>query len=306
MDFGRFLQRTQTRATRTASYAEMVPDYYTIATPLYRESWSDSFHLPPFQGQESVAEATQRLEHRLAEEGGFRPGWKVLDVGCGIGRPARTIAACSGAQVTGITIAAPQVDIARELTAQQGLSEAVRFVHGDAMDMPFDDEEFDAAYNLQAMCHAPDKAAVHREIARVLKPGGVFLGNDWLCRDGITSEDYAQYIEPMCRTYALPNLITLGELEHHLEQAGLRVTAIGELEGTSRNWDIFAARAQALANRPTLTAGEEYVRQSCEALARAGRARWFVIGYWHSVKAPPAQATHGAPSADGPPRGSTP
>src|SRR5215470_8731921 len=89
------------RAARIQNYVRMVRDYYQAVTPLYREGWGDSFNFPPFAGAETLPEATAAQERRIADEGGFRPGWRVLDVGCGIGRPALTIAAHSGAAVTG-------------------------------------------------------------------------------------------------------------------------------------------------------------------------------------------------------------
>ena len=75
--------------------------------------------------------------------------------------------------------------------------------------MPFPDGAFDAVYIFEAGCHMPDKARFYVECARVLRPGGVFLGNDWLQRDGLTASEAAQHIEPICRTFAMRHLATL-------------------------------------------------------------------------------------------------
>ncbi len=289
MDIACYRRTTSDPAARVEKYVEMIHDYYRMVTPLYREGWGDSFNFPPFAGAESLDEAAAAQERGIADEGGFKPGWHVLDVGCGVGRPALTVAAHSGAEVTGINISPEQVPIAREMAAQRGLAELVRFVEGDAMNMPFESDSFDAAYVLQSMCHAPDKGVAYREIARVVKPAGVFLGNDWICRDGISPADYTEYIEPICRNWALPYLIGLSELAGHLEHAGFHVTAIGDVAergDMTRNWDLFEAKSRSLAMRPQQAQGVRIMRESIDAVVRAGRAGLFLVGYWHAVKAP--------------------
>jgi sterol 24-C-methyltransferase len=161
MDFSDYRSTTNDSAARTTNYVGMIHEYYRLVTPLYREGWGDSFNFPPFAEAESLAYATAAQERGIADEGGFRPGWRVLDVGCGVGRPALTIAAHSGAAVAGINISPDQLPIARGLAARRGLSELVRFVAGDAMKMPFTPDSFDAAYVIQSMCHAPDKRAAY-------------------------------------------------------------------------------------------------------------------------------------------------
>lgn len=266
----------------------MIHDYYRMVTPLYREGWGDSFNFPPFTGAESLDEATAAQERGIADEGGFRPGWRVLDVGCGVGRPALTIAAHTGAAVTGVNISPEQLPIAQEMAARHGLAESVGFVAGDAMNMPFAADSFDAAYVLQSMCHAPDKRAVYREIARVVRGEGVFVGNDWLSCDGVTRAEYAEYIEPVCRAWALPHLISPAQLADHLEQAGFRVTAMGDVAergDMTRNWEIFEAKGRSLATRPRQTPAVRLMREAIDAVVRAARAGIFVVGYWHAVKA---------------------
>jgi sterol 24-C-methyltransferase len=269
------------------NYVGMIHEYYRMVTPLYREGWGDSFNFPPFAGAESLAAATAAQECGIADEGGFRPGWRVLDVGCGVGRPALTIAAHSGAAVTGLNISPDQLPIARDLAAQRRLSELVRFVGGDAMKMPFQADSFDAAYVIQSMCHAPDKRTVYREIARVVRPRGVFLGNDWLCRDHITRTEYAEYIEPICRSWALPHLISLSQLAELLGDAGLHVTELGDVAergDMTPNWELFAAKGRSLAGRAEQTPGVRLMREAIDAVVRAAWAGAFVVGYWHAVK----------------------
>jgi sterol 24-C-methyltransferase len=287
MDFSDYRSMTNDSTARTENYVGMIHEYYRLVTPLYRKGWGDSFNFPPFAGTQSLADATAAQERAIADEGGFRPGWRVLDVGCGVGRPALTIAAHSGAAVTGINISPNQLPIARELAARRGLSELVRFVEGDAMRMPFQPDSFDAAYVIQSMCHAPDKRAVYREIARVVRPRGVFLGNDWLCRDHITTAEYAEYIEPICRSWALPHLISLSQLAEHLAYAGFHVTELGDVAergDMTPNWDLFDAKSRSLADRPEQPPAVRLMREAIDSVVRAARAGMFLVGYWHAVK----------------------
>lgn len=106
---------------------------------------------------------------------GLKPGMRVLDVGCGVGGPAREIARFSGAHVTGVNNNQFQVERARKYTAKAGLSDQVDFVKGDFMGLSelFGANSFDAVYAIEATVHAPNFEGIYGEIKKVLKPGGV-------------------------------------------------------------------------------------------------------------------------------------
>lgn len=273
------------RKTRTEKYKDMIPYYYELATPLYRVGWGDSFHLMYFTGEESVAEAAINMDRSLADEGKFGPDMKILDVGSGVGGPACTIARHSGAHITGLNISPRQIIIAEELVAKQSMSEQVTFVEGDSMNMPFEDDTFDAAYALESMCHTPDKAVVCTEIARVVKPGGMFVGYDWFCRNAITAEQYDEHIEPICRASAVPYVLTLGQLETCLREAGFDVEATGNAAdrgNMERCWDLYAARGKWLARRTNPTTSVNLMRELIETLVSAAWAGYFLMGYWRA------------------------
>lgn len=107
----------------------------------------------------------------------------MLDVGCGVGGPAREIAKFTGAYVTGITINEYQVQRATRYAEQDGLAGNCRFVQGDFMDLPFDEGTFDAVYAIEATVHAPSLEDVYSQIFKVLKPGGVFGVYEWVMTD---------------------------------------------------------------------------------------------------------------------------
>ena len=103
----------------------------------------------------------------------IKAGDKVLDVGCGLGGPARMAVSRYSADVTGIDLTEAFCDSARQLNALVGL-ERIRIEQGDALAMPFPDNSFDVIFTLHVAMNIADKAGLYREIARVLKPGGRF------------------------------------------------------------------------------------------------------------------------------------
>ena len=105
---------------------------------------------------------------------GLRADMHVLDVGAGIGGPARYFARHHGCRVTGIDLTAEFVEVARALTLRVNMQNQVAFEQGSALALPFAPESFDAATMLHVGMNIEDKAALFTEVRRVLKPGGVF------------------------------------------------------------------------------------------------------------------------------------
>ena len=99
------------------------------------------------------------------------PADHILDIGSGIGGPARYFAHRFGCNVTGIDLTAEFCDVADDLTRLLGLEGKVRFEVGDALAMPFATGGFDGAYSMNVSMNIADKGGFYREIHRVLKPG---------------------------------------------------------------------------------------------------------------------------------------
>jgi len=128
--------------------------------------WRD---LAPFDNFHSrgVA-ATTELAQALAPE----PGTHILDIGCGVGGPARLLAATYDCRVTGIDLTPAAVAAATALSARTGLGDRTRFREADALNLPFPDATFDHAWTQHAAMNIADRARLYAEIYRVLKPGG--------------------------------------------------------------------------------------------------------------------------------------
>jgi sterol 24-C-methyltransferase len=163
--------------------------YYNLATDLYEYGWGASFHFCRFAYGEPFMQAIARHEHYLAHTMGLRDGMKVLDVGCGVGGPAREITKFTGANITGLNNNDYQIERATRYAAKEGLSDKLNFVKGDFMQMSFPDNSFDAVYAIEATVHAPSLEGIYSEIFRVLKPGGVFGVYEWLMTDKFNNDD---------------------------------------------------------------------------------------------------------------------
>jgi sarcosine/dimethylglycine N-methyltransferase len=108
----------------------------------------------------------------LAELAGVEPGTEVVDVGAGLGGPARFMAARLGARVTAVEPTERFRAACAALTERAGLADAVRTVDGTATALPLPDGSMDVAWMQAVAISVPDKAAMARELRRVLRPGG--------------------------------------------------------------------------------------------------------------------------------------
>jgi ubiquinone/menaquinone biosynthesis C-methylase UbiE len=121
----------------------------------------------------SVA-STQHLLEAL----GVTATTRLLDVGCGVGGPARVAADRFGCPVTGIDLSPDFVDLARKLTERVGLTDSVTIDLGSATELPYEEASFDAAMMNHVGMNIEQKDRVFSEVQRVLVPGGVFAVYD--------------------------------------------------------------------------------------------------------------------------------
>ncbi|MBX7200856.1 MAG: class I SAM-dependent methyltransferase [Rhodospirillaceae bacterium] len=163
--------------------------------------------LAPFdQLHTGGAPATAALIARLAPN----PADHVLDVGSGLGGPARMLAARTGCRVTGIDITPRFVADATFFTACTG-QPRVSFQEGSATALPFGDRSFDAAWHIHMAMNVADKAAMYAEIFRVLKPGAAFAIDDPVRGEGEMVFPVPWAAEPrtsyLCTAEALVDLL---------------------------------------------------------------------------------------------------
>ena len=163
---------------------------------------------------------------------------RLLDVGSGLGGPARYMAQRFGCRVSGIDLTAEFCDIARHLTSRLGLTERVSFEQGDALAMPFGEAAFDGAFSMNVSMNIADKRALYREIHRVLKPGG------WLSLSEVVRGPGGEpdYPTPWARTAASSFLASPAETRANLEASGFAIESLRETTETAL---AYAARSRA-------------------------------------------------------------
>lgn len=142
----------------------------------------------------------------------------VLDVGAGIGGPARFLAVSCGCRVVGLDLSAEFIDAARYLTERTGQSDRVSFETANALDLPFDETRFDAAFLQHVAMNISDRAGLYREIRRVLKTDGRFATFDVVKGDG-----EPHFPVPWARTPETSFLLTADETRSAIEAAGFRI-----------------------------------------------------------------------------------
>lgn len=113
-----------------------------------------------------------RTTRELMQRAGIAKGMRVLDVGGGLGGPARTLAAEAGCTVTVLDLTEEYCAVGEMLTARTGFSDRVAFRHGNALDMPFPDGTFDVVWTQHSTMNIEDKERLYTEIHRALHPGG--------------------------------------------------------------------------------------------------------------------------------------
>ena len=213
-----------------------------------REAGKDLEHLTPDdlapvdelhgRGREATADLAKLLDPH--------PGDRILDVGCGLGGPARFLASAYGCRVTGIDLTDEFAQVAGMLTRRTGLSERVSIAQGDALALPFDDASFDGAWIQNVAMNVADRERLLAEIRRVLRAGGRLALTEITAGPG----GAPHFPVPWAARSELSFLIGADALREKLETAGFKVIAWEDVTA------IFArashARARAVGNYPLL------------------------------------------------------
>jgi len=210
---------------RKEYHTDLANMYYDLVTDFYEYGWGASFHFAPRHLYEGFHASIARHEHFLAMKMKMEKDHKILDVGCGVGGPARQIARFSEAHVTGLNNNAYQIKRATARTVQEDLVGRVDFVKGNFMEIPFEDETFNGVYEIEATAHAKDKVECFKELLRVVKPGGYFGSYEWCLTDkyDATNERHRELKWMIEIGDGLPDISTTDEVVAALKEAGWEV-----------------------------------------------------------------------------------
>jgi len=210
---------------RESNYTEMVNSFYDLVTDFYEYGWGPCFHFAPRFAGEGFMESLRRHEYFMASRLQLRQGMRCVDLGCGVGGPMRNIARFSGAQVTGVNNSDYQIKIAAKHNKLAGLDHLCSVSKADFMHQPFEDETFDAGYQIEATCHAPDLAACFAEAFRVLKPGALMAGYEWLMTEKYDAKNprHVAIKQGIEQGNGIPNLRTVAQCKAALIKAGFEI-----------------------------------------------------------------------------------
>jgi len=195
----------------------------------------DQFH---GRGLEVTEEIAAMLE--------VTPADRLLDVGSGIGGPARYLARRFDCRVTGIDLTTEFCAVARHLTRLLGLQSKVDFEVGDALAMPFADSTFEGAYSMNVSMNIADKAALYAEIRRVLKPRAWLVLSELAAVPGARPVSPADYPTPWAASEKESFLATPDQTRQGLEAAGFEIL---EFHDALEKVKAYGARSRAAVER---------------------------------------------------------
>jgi len=167
----------------------------------------DNFHVGGHEATEALASFMK-----------LRPGIDLLDVGCGIGGPARYFAQ-RGCLVTGVDLTEEFVRVAESLTRMVKLDQHAKFRQASALELPFESGTFDGAYEIHVGMNLADKPAVFREVARVLKSGARFAIFDIMA----TGNGSFEFPVPWALTPEMSFVASADDYRGALEAAGFHI-----------------------------------------------------------------------------------
>jgi ubiquinone/menaquinone biosynthesis C-methylase UbiE len=177
----------------------------------------------------------------------------VLDVCAGMGGPARYIAWKTGCKVTGLDLTASRVAGAQTLTAAAHLTAQVRFVHGNALEMPFEPAQFTCIISQEAFAHIPNKRQLIGQCERALKPGGRMVFSDIMSHQPLDRPDAQKLFDGM----RFSEIATLGDYQQWFADAGMQWV---------RSIDLSEAWTRILVDRHAM-----YRSLESQTVARLGR-----------------------------------
>ena len=157
----------------------------------------DPYMLMGMLGKRVIHPGGRRSTEELFDRGDFRPGQRVLDIGCGVGTTAIEIAKRFGAHVVAADISPLMLTSARANVRRARLADKIEVRHADIVALPFEDDSFDRVV-AEAVTMFVERPVAARELVRVCKPGGRVLTTEFLWRRPPTEEARHIFLGEVC------------------------------------------------------------------------------------------------------------
>lgn len=228
----------------------------------------DEFHV---RGRKATLE--------LAEGLGLSATSRVLDLGSGLGGPARTLAETYSCHVTGIDLTPAFCAAATALSQWVGLGDKVEFRQGDATRLPFAERSFDAAVTLHVAMNIVAKDKLYAEVHRVLKRGGRFGIYDILQGEG----GDVIYPVPWAREPSISHLATPEEMSALLAGAGFKILGVIDSTAQGQSWFEAMAARMKQTGPPPLTfrtfLGDDFIEMTRNQVRNLQERRIRTVSY---------------------------
>ena len=166
---------------------------------------------------------------------GVKPGQNLLEIGSGIGGPARYLASNTAAHITALELQIDQNHIAQNLSSRCGISQNLSHRCGDFLEYDWGDKRFEAIVSWLALYHIPDRQRLLSQCKEILNPGGRFYTED-LCRKGEFTDDERDELERELYAITLPEISTYSD---DIEQLGFEIE---HFEDMTDDWADFTGK----------------------------------------------------------------
>ena len=287
-----------------STHAQLVNHYYDVHTDeFYLNGWDpehihfgifdqgkdEEYDKDPMTALADRRDAVLRMTQTIVGSANIKDGETVVDAGCGVGGTALFVAAAHDVSVTGLNINDKQLEIARERAAAASLGGRVAFQFCDcSQQLPFPDQSVDVIINIETACHYADRKRFISEAARVLRPKGRLVGQDWIAADGLSAAETLEHVKPLSDAWYLSDIDSLASYRTTMAAAGFNITYARHIEqGIMPNGYIMRMGYQDVtaraAQRP-LTAYEEGNRERFRTLSHALIAGYMKVGHYVAEK----------------------
>jgi phosphoethanolamine N-methyltransferase len=235
-------------------------------------------HYEAIFGEDFVSPGGQDMALELIGQMELKPRSRVLDVGCGLGGNAFTMAREFDLLVDGIDLSKNMLAMAEQKLTAYGLSDHVSLEQGDCLqlDRP---QYYDAIFSRDVFLHISNKARLFSVFHASLKPGGKLLFTDYCCGEKPWADEFSYYVED--RGYSLH---TLPEYEELITDAGF--TKVESLDITDRFIEILQADLIKIDGLELPESDREMLKQSWfgkQERARSGDHRWGLFSALKSI-----------------------
>lgn len=204
----------------------------------------------------------------------FGPDTRVLDIGCGIGGPARYLATAFECRVTGIDLTADFIEAAQLLTEKMGLQELVDFECVDATNLPYNSATFDVVWSQNVTMNIQDRQGFYDGAHQVLRSGGILTLTE-MCQGPNGIPDYPL---TWARDPSYSFLATPEQTRKQVEAAGFHITEWREASESRADGARAKAPSKSVGSAQTNPLTIELIRGNDYSTRRANSSRCVLEG----------------------------